>query len=568
MELFMNNLNCLGNGGFSVKTLSYGVILLLSFAVPVRAAVVYSGCAVPPTTPGYVWYVDPVNGKTPAAGGLGTQAAPWNSLQGILSGGWGANITVPGYTRPLLSTVPYNHVTAAGRVDIADTIGNPPVRPGDTIMLMSGNYGDISIGDYNLPTTNWDFVTVQAAPGQAPVFDTLYIARTNKWVFSGIKVQSVSGTNNNNPPALVYVTDQGATYPTSDIIFANMQISSMDSIAGLTQAQLYPHTGGTTGLRSGFSAHGTTGNGSNGQPYTTCVSMTGSHIYNVFQGVIIAGNNTVFSNNEIDHFGEDGLDYLASNIAITHNYEHDNFSLNDGNHEDAMQGQEGPVPTGVTVAANSNILIDSNLIIRQTDPTLAFPSYLQGIDAFDGDWTNVTVTNNVVVTSACWGMYMASLHNSLIASNTVLEDGLVTTPGCTADLAIGGKTLEGPDSTNVRVTNNLSERFGFPSDMPFGSWDHNVALSSYQPFVYYENGSVVYNVTPGRDANGNVAPAKPGFAYANQFVKWSPATLSFNLMLKAGSVAIGTGVAGAPTVDILGATRAAPYTQGAYSYPD
>ena len=39
-------------------------------------------------------------------------------------------------------------------------------------------------------------------------------------------------------------------------------------------------------------------------------------------------------------------------------------------------------------------------------------------------------------------------------------------------------------------------------------------------------------------------------------------------MLKSGSVAIGPGTAtGAPTVDILGVARAAPYTVGAYSYP-
>ena len=53
-----------------------------------------------------------------------------------------------------------------------------------------------------------------------------------------------------------------------------------------------------------------------------------------------------------------------------------------------------------------NVLIDSNLIVRQTDPRLPFPTYLQGIDAFDADWTNVTVTNNVVITSACHGNYL------------------------------------------------------------------------------------------------------------------------------------------------------------------
>ena len=40
------------------------------------------------------------------------------------------------------------------------------------------------------------------------------------------------------------------------------------------------------------------------------------------------------------------------------------------------------------------------------------------------------------------------------------------------------------------------------------------------------------------------------------------------LVLKSGSVAIGAGTAmGAPTVDILGVARTAPYTAGAYSYP-
>ena len=93
-----------------MKTLGYVVIMLIILAFPVRAAQVYSGCAVPSATSRHVWYVDPVHGKTPAAGGNGSQASPWNSLSGVLSGSWGANVTVPGYSRPLLSSVPYNHI--------------------------------------------------------------------------------------------------------------------------------------------------------------------------------------------------------------------------------------------------------------------------------------------------------------------------------------------------------------------------------------------------------------------------------------------------------------------------
>ena len=80
------------------------------------------------------------------------------------------------------------------------------------------------------------FVTVEAAPGQTPVFSTLYIRSTNKWVFNGIKVQSLLGTNNNKL-SLVTVADQGAALPTSDIILENMQISSADSTDGWTKAQ-------------------------------------------------------------------------------------------------------------------------------------------------------------------------------------------------------------------------------------------------------------------------------------------------------------------------------------------
>ena len=101
--------------------------------------------------------------------------------------------------------------------------------------------------------------------------------------------------------------------------------------------------------------------------------MTGSHIWNVRLGARLMGNNSIFSHNEIDHFGDDGIDYGASNISITHNYIHDNFDIADGNHEDVAQGQNGPLLRGVPYNHFSNILIDSNLAIRQTDPKLAVP---------------------------------------------------------------------------------------------------------------------------------------------------------------------------------------------------
>ncbi len=122
--------------------------------------------------------------------------------------------------------------------------------------------------------------------------------------------------------------------------------------------------------------------------------------------------------------------------------------LGNGAHMDGMQGYPG---------GSSNVVIDSNRVIRQTDPKLPFPTYLQGIDAFDGDWTNLTVTNNVVVTSACWGIFYASVHGGKIINNTVVADGLIAQPGnCKPIVAVGDKTHQGSSSNDVIIRNNIA----------------------------------------------------------------------------------------------------------------
>ena len=520
-----------------------------------RAAEVYPGCAQPGPT-GKVWYLDPVNGKTPAAGGTGSQTAPWNSLTGVLS------FKFPtGYTRPLLSSVPYFHVVDGKRVYVADQLGSPPVQPGDTIKLMSGNYGDIVIGDYLQQVVNPSFVTVEAAPGQTPVFLTLYIRSTNKWVFDGVKVQSLFGTNNNKQ-SLVTVGDQGAEHPTSDIILKNLQISTADSTDGWTQEQWVAQG------RSGYREYGSPGDGTNGVPYTTCVAITGSHIHNVRIGVVLMGNNSILSHNEIDHFGDDGIDYAASNIAVTHNSIHDNFDVGDGNHEDVAQGQNGPLLRGVPYNHFSNILIDSNLVIRQTDPKLAFPSGLQGIDAFDEEWTNVTVTNNVVVTSACWGIFYASVHNGKIINNTVLADGLLTLPGnCKPAVAVGDKTHQGPSSSDVIIRNNIANSLSIYNPDPNMTMDHNICLgiNGRCQILTYVDGKPKWGVfKPGMHGDHNIIDG-PGAS--GMFVNFDPAKFVYNLRLRSDARAIGAGNSeGAPPVDITGPLRGTPVDVGAYRY--
>jgi parallel beta-helix repeat protein len=519
-----------------------------------RAAQVYPGCAQPGAT-GKVWYVDPVNGKTPAAGGDGSQTAPWNSLQGVLSFRFPS-----GYTRPLLSSVPYVHVVDGKRVYVADQLGSPPVQPGDTIELMSGDYGDVVIGDYNAGTYNSDFVTIKPAPSQKPVLTTLLISRAGKFVWDGIKVQSPRNTDENSKP-LVLIGDQGPTYTTSDIIIHGLDVTTADRAVTGTCSQATWQAN----ARIGIQLWGQPVDGTNGEPWTTCISVTNNHVHYVYQGILMFANKTLVSHNEVDHFTADGTDYGANDLTITNNYIHDNMTI-DANHEDAMQGQNGPLTHGIAFNHFSNILIDSNRIIRQTDQNLQYVSYLQGIDAFDEDWTNVTVTNNVVVTSACWGIFLSSLHNGKIVNNTVVADGLLSMPGnCKPAVGVGDKTHEGPSSSDSIIRNNIANNLNIYNIDPKMTMDHNICLgiNGKCQIVTYVNGKPNWGVfKPGMYGDHNIIDRRGA---DGMFVGFDPAKFLCDLRLRSGAGAIGVGnSAEAPPVDITGTRRGSRIDVGAY----
>ena len=183
----------------------------------------------------------------------------------------------------------------------------------------------------------------------------------------------------------------------------------------------------------------------------------------------------LFSGNEIDHFGDDGIDYAASNILITKNYIHDALDLGNGAHWDGMQGYPGVF---------ANVVIDSNRVIRQTDPNLPFPTGLQGIDAFDGDWTNLMVTNNVVVTSACHGITFGSVHRGKIVNNTVLDDvsdaGTKNAAGkvvCRPGITVADKTHQGSSSNDVMIRNNIANGLSIYDVNPNMTMDHNICVT-------------------------------------------------------------------------------------------
>jgi hypothetical protein len=116
------------------------------------------------------------------------------------------------------------------------------------------------------------------------------------------------------------------------------------------------------------------------------------------------------------------------------------------------------------------------------------------------------------------------------------------------------------------VRNNLTSQLNIDTRNTGVVPDHNVVLCCGPgPFItWYVNGVVQFISQTGTYMNGNIIETEGA---KGEFVNFNPATLTYTVLLKSSAQAIGAGVAGAPTTDIAGVTRKAPYAVGAYSYP-
>ena len=61
------------------------------------------------------------------------------------------------------------------------------VQPGDTVYLMTGSHGDVSLN-----AANPDFITLAAAAGQTPILSSLKMEGASHWILSGLTVQALN----------------------------------------------------------------------------------------------------------------------------------------------------------------------------------------------------------------------------------------------------------------------------------------------------------------------------------------------------------------------------------------
>jgi parallel beta-helix repeat protein len=348
--------------------------------------------------------------------------------------------------------------------------------------------------------TNSPAVTISAAPGakSAPTFKFLLASGTSGWVFNGITFQGHS-TDLLQPSYAIIRILAGTNF-----VFNKVTVESdlPANFASWTQTQWATIAAGGVQLENTANSP------------LNCVAMTNSLITGVANALNLFANGTYFAYNEVSLTSGDLLDYAGSNLIVYKNYLHDvictqagaqcgSFS---GVHPDCMQGQIGNVPTGSPFNTYSNIIIDSNLCVRQTASAITakagFANWMQGIDAFDSQWNGVQITNNIVITGSCYGIFLSAASNSLVANNTIAYDNWGPLPGCRPSSAISGPSHEAPVGTNNIVANNIGEYIGAASNGTtvvgnYSGTSASVLFTNFRPPTNISNNSPMasFNLT-------------------------------------------------------------------------
>jgi hypothetical protein len=336
-----------GGGGTPDPTPTPGPTPTPTPGVPTIAA----GCAVPSGNPGTLWYVDAVNGSDST--GDGSKEKPWKTLQTVLST----------QVNTLQYVTPYTTAAVTKAYNPTGTI-----HPGDTIELMSGNYGDIIVRGVNN-----DFITIQPASGQTPVLTSINVYGAAKWKFEGLKVQRLRSQY----LPLVSMGTQSLYGPTNNVVFDHNSVSSTDDSSSWTVSDWLANAS-----YFGISLD----EGSAYNRYSDCASITNNQIFNVYYANNFGFDNSLFAGNTVNNFAADGIDYAGNNIVLSHNLI-ENARKIDGVHPDGMQGAIGRGDTSNPNYGYTNVVIDGNIVYRKT-LSQPFANGLQGIDAFDMNWTN------------------------------------------------------------------------------------------------------------------------------------------------------------------------------------
>lgn len=286
-------------------------IIAIHFLMAVPSAVAAAltvpvGCDAPAALAGRKFYVDPVRGS---AANDGSSDHPWRTLSEVLD-----------TNRHLVATRSYTRISnSLGPVASINPVG--PIKPGDTIVLMSGDHGVVEASGY----VNDRFITVESGKGQIPIVRSLRLISSSHWIFQGIKFQG-ERKDGGYDRALVSVEGHSWRGPSDNFIFVGGSFSATDD------------TSAWSGQDWVDKPHGVALFGG-----AQCLTVTNNHFVNIINAVIVSGDRSLVERNLIENFGNDGIDVVASDVVIRGNrIQNSRHTREQLAHADGIQGWTAP----------------------------------------------------------------------------------------------------------------------------------------------------------------------------------------------------------------------------------
>jgi parallel beta-helix repeat protein len=348
-----------------------------------------------------------------------------------------------------IGSVNATEIIVTNSSELQNAINN--VQGGDTITLLNGSYGDLTI----FGKDNNSAVTIRANTGATPVFTSINFNNSSYWNLVGVIIKP-RYTNGADGTRAVNLNGDYLT-------IKNCNINYADDISGWTESDWLARTG-----------NGITMNGSN-------ISVLDNTITAVDHGIGSDASNSLVSGNLIANFRGDGIRELGDDVVYENNTIKNSYNVDD-NHDDGFQSWSvgsGGVGTGVV----KNVVLRGNTIINFENPNQPFKGNLQGVGLFDGMFENWIVENNLVITDHWHGISFYGAINCTIVNNTVVDNDLTPSPD---PWIMVTDHKNGTPSSGVIVRNNISTDFSFSGGV---TEDHNIEITMNEASTYFVNSS-------------------------------------------------------------------------------
>jgi hypothetical protein len=385
------------------------------------------------------FYVDPVNGLDTASG---SSASPFKTLQTVVDS--------------LVQT----QVTSNGTLVPANSAG--PIKPGDTIALLTGYHGTLTIKGKH----NTQHVTIAAAPGATARLARVVVRDSSRWTLRGLDVSPSHAPTyaKNTMIDLQAYNDQGQL---KEIVVENCLLRSVPDASGWSAADW------NNKAANGISAGGTK------------LTILNNTLKNVNFGISVGATSSLVKGNVIANFSGDGLRGLGNYTVFEGNTVKNCYDVN-ANHDDGFQswsrGSDGKVGTGEVIG----VVLRGNRFINYEDPNQPFRGTLQGIGLFDGTFVDWVIENNVVITDHWHGITLMGARDCQVVNNTVIDPNTAT-PGPPWIRIANHKDGTAPSGCLVR--NNLATAFNSASTGV--TEDHNIKITKLADhFVDAANGDL------------------------------------------------------------------------------